>query len=175
MVIAGIWHGAGRQFLAFGLLHGVFICINHAWRTFGPRWNASFANTRVGTAASVLLTFVAVVSAQIFFRADSVQDAFAMLRGAIGANGIGHVPHAASDLLPWAVLSLLFAVIWWAPNTQEILGQFTGEEATQTMRSSVSRLFLWRPTWSWSLLIGASLFASFVLMKSASRFLYFQF
>jgi alginate O-acetyltransferase complex protein AlgI len=175
MVIAGIWHGAGRQFLAFGLLHGVFICVNHAWRTFGPRWGASFANTRVGAAASVLLTFVAVVSAQIFFRADSVQDAFAVLRGAIGANGIGQVPHAASDLLPWAVLSLLFAVIWWAPNTQEILGQFTGEEATQTMRSSVSRLFLWRPTWSWSLLIGASLFASFMLMKSASRFLYFQF
>jgi alginate O-acetyltransferase complex protein AlgI len=175
MVIAGIWHGAGRQFLAFGLLHGVFICINHAWRTFGPGWSASFANTRVGAAASVLLTFVAVLSAQIFFRADSVQDAFAVLRGAIGANGIGQVPHAASDLLPWAVLSMLFVVIWSAPNAQEILGRFTGEEAAQTGGFGVSRLFLWQPTWSWSLLIGGALFASFVLMKSASRFLYFQF
>jgi alginate O-acetyltransferase complex protein AlgI len=175
MVIAGIWHGAGRQFLAFGLLHGIFICINHAWRTFGPRWNAAPGTSRLAAAAGVLITFLAVASAQIFFRADSVQDAFAVVRGAIGANGIGQVPHAGSDLGSWAALCLLFAVIWCFPNTQQILGQSAREEVEQTGGSGVFRLLRWQPTWSWRLLVGGALFACFVLMKPASRFLYFQF
>jgi len=175
MVIAGIWHGAGRQFLAFGLLHAIFICINHAWRTFGPRWNASAGTSRVGAAAGVLITFLAVVSAQIFFRADSVQDAFEVVRGAIGANGIGQVPLVGSDLVSSATLGLLFVVIWCFPNTQEVLGQSAREAGVPAGRFDVFRLLTWQPTWSWRLLIGGALFACFVLMKPASRFLYFQF
>jgi alginate O-acetyltransferase complex protein AlgI len=175
MVIAGIWHGAGRQFLAFGLLHGIFICINHAWRTFGPSWRIAFGNTRLGAASSVILTFLAVVSAQIFFRADSVQDAYAVVYGAIGVNGIGQVPHAVSDLEPWAALCVLFAQIWWMPNTQQVLGQHSGEEIVQKSGPDATWLLRWQPSWSWSLLVGGALFASFVLLKPASRFLYFQF
>jgi len=175
MVIAGIWHGAGRQFLAFGLLHGVFICINHAWRTFAPKWSAALGSGRLGAATCVLITFVAVVSAQIFFRADSVQDAFSVLRGAIGMNGLGRVPYTGTDLLPWAALGLLFGMIWWFPNTQEILGQYSAEERAETDGSQSLRLLRWQPTWKWSAAICAALFACFVLMKPASRFLYFQF
>ena len=111
MVIAGVWHGAGRQFLAFGLLHGIFICVNHAWRTFAPKWSAALGSGRLGAAASVLITFIAVVSAQIFFRSDSMPDAVSVLRGAIGVNGIGPVPRSGSDLFSWLALALLFAVI----------------------------------------------------------------
>ncbi len=32
MVICGVWHGAGFQFIAFGLLHGVYLIINHGYR-----------------------------------------------------------------------------------------------------------------------------------------------
>ena len=174
MVIAGIWHGAGRQFLAFGLLHGVFICINHAWRTFAPKWSVALGSGRLGAGTCVLITFAAVVSAQIFFRADSVQDAFSVLRGAIGINGLGRVPHAGTDLLPWAALAILFAVIWWFPNTQEILGQYSAEETAKTDGSPL-RILQWQPTWKWSFVICAAFFACYVLMKPASRFLYFQF
>ncbi|CTP84858.1 MBOAT family O-acyltransferase [Xanthomonas graminis] len=34
MGLAGIWHGAGLQFLIFGLLHAAYLAINHAWRIF---------------------------------------------------------------------------------------------------------------------------------------------
>ena len=40
MSLAGIWHGAGLQFLIFGLLHAVYLTVNHAWRTFGPKPDA---------------------------------------------------------------------------------------------------------------------------------------
>jgi alginate O-acetyltransferase complex protein AlgI len=175
MIIAGIWHCAGRQFLAFGLLHGIFICVNHAWRTFAPKWSAALGSGRLGAAASVLITFIAVVSAQIFFRSDSMQDAFSVLRGAIGVNGIGPVPRSGSDFSSWLALALLFAVIWWFPNTQEVLGQYSGEEGVETGKFQDLGFFRWQPTWRWSLAISAAFFACFVLMKPASRFLYFQF
>jgi len=175
MVIAGIWHGAGRQFLAFGMLHGIFICINHAWRTFTPKWSASFGSHFFGRIVSVLVTFLAVVFAQIFFRADSIEDAFTVTRGAIGTYGIGPFPHTRPDLFPWMALALLFAVIWLLPNTQEILGQYSSGAGKATTKLPSIRFLQWQPTWSWSLLIGAAFFASFVLMKTASQFLYFQF
>jgi D-alanyl-lipoteichoic acid acyltransferase DltB (MBOAT superfamily) len=175
MVIAGIWHGAGRQFLAFGMLHGIFICINHAWRTFAPKWSAFLGSNLFGRTGSVLVTFLAVVSAQIFFRADSIEGAFAIVRGAVGANGVGPIPHSGPNLFPWLALAFLFTVIWLFPNTQEILGQFSAGPGLETTQFPSMRFLQWQPTWSWSLLIGAAYFVSFVLMKTASRFLYFQF
>jgi alginate O-acetyltransferase complex protein AlgI len=174
MVIAGVWHGAGRQFLAFGVLHGIFICINHAWRTFAPKRSSTLHQSRWGRMASVLLTFLAVISAQIFFRADSIEDAFAVLRGAIGANSGGNAAVASSGSV-WLALALLFCVIWWLPNTQEILGQYAGKDGSAASEAPGWRFFEWQPIWSWCLLTGVAFFASFVLMKSASRFLYFQF
>ena len=175
MVIAGVWHGAGRQFLAFGLLHGIFLCINHAWRTFKPKWVHTLAPGRLRATASVVLTFLAVLAAQIFFRADSIEAAYAVLRGAIGVNGFGPLPHTGAAILPWSWLTLVFAMIWWLPNTQEILGQYSRDGDSQTEEISPRHFLQWQPTWSWGLLIGAAFFASFVLLKTASRFLYFQF
>lgn len=175
MLIAGIWHGAGRQFLAFGLLHGIFICINHAWKTFAPRWSAACTAGRLGAAASVLATFFAVVSAQVFFRADSVEDAFAVFRGAAGVNGMGLAPYAGPDAFRWLLLGLLFVVIWWFPNTQEILGQYSGDGSVEGRGTSARTFWRWQPSWSWTLVIGTAFFVSFVLLRSASRFLYFQF
>jgi len=174
MVIAGGWHGAGRQFLAFGLLHGLFICVNHAWRSFAPKEILARSASRLGGVASVLITFLAVLSAQIFFRADSVQDAFSVLRGAVGVNGAGNIPHTGSELLPWVLLAALLAGIWCLPNTQEILGEQAQEGGEITDADGWS-FFRWQPTWPWRLAMGVALFACFVMMRSASRFLYFQF
>ena len=175
MLIAGIWHGAGRTFLAFGLLHGIFICINHGCRTFTPQLSAWFEAGKVGRTASVMITFVAVLSAQIFFRADSIEDAFAVLRGAVGLNGFALAHLSSTELFSWVVLGFLFVVIWWVPNTQEILGRYSEAGGVETEGLHRMRFLHWQPTWSWSLLIGAAFLASFVLMKAASRFLYFQF
>src|ERR1700761_3796030 len=67
MVLGGLWHGAAWTFVAWGALHGVYLCINHAWNHFSPappRF-APLAKLATGT-----LTFLAVVVAWVFFRAD---------------------------------------------------------------------------------------------------------
>ncbi len=162
MILAGAWHGAGRQFLAFGLLHGVFLCINHAWRLFTQRWNAAFAPSRTWHAFSVLITFAGVLLAFVFFRADSVPEAWMVLRDAFGMHGLGGV--GLSDFYAWMLIGVLFVVVWAMPNTQQILGEDDGPVWIR-----------WRLSPVWGVAISVVFFACFVLMKPASRFLYFQF
>jgi len=177
MLVAGIWHGAGRQFLAFGLLHGIFICINHAWRIFSPKRIAGLFPSRLRTVSSIAVTFLAVLSAQVFFRADSSEDAFAVLGGALGLHGFGALPSTAAALWPWVALVVIFCVIWGLPNTQEILAPYAESQPAlaPSRQPRFTRIWQWQPTWSWSLVLGVAFFAAFVLMKTASRFLYFQF
>jgi D-alanyl-lipoteichoic acid acyltransferase DltB (MBOAT superfamily) len=145
MTAAGIWHGAGMQYTVFGILHGLYLTISHAWRTFGiklrqtaPAWQ------RRGTAAmSVLLTFVCVIIAQVFFRADSVTQASTVLRAMAGLHGFGapaFLSSAFSHLAPAAVnisglwqniefgrsimVAILLLIVWIAPNTQELLERY---------------------------------------------------
>ena len=48
MFVSGLWHGAGYLFILWGLLHGVYLTINHAWRLVGPRlWPSKESYARV--------------------------------------------------------------------------------------------------------------------------------
>jgi alginate O-acetyltransferase complex protein AlgI len=42
MVLGGLWHGAGWNYVAWGALHGLYLLVNHWWRElpfrFGARW-----------------------------------------------------------------------------------------------------------------------------------------
>src|SRR5229473_1704293 len=43
MLLGGLWHGAAWTFVAWGMLHGVYLCINHAWSNYGPAVAPRFA------------------------------------------------------------------------------------------------------------------------------------
>src|SRR6478752_1404200 len=77
MLLGGLWHGAAWTFVAWGALHGAYLCINHAWNRSGPAIAPRFAP--VTSAASVSLTFLCVVVAWVFFRADSLASALSVL------------------------------------------------------------------------------------------------
>ena len=89
-LLAGIWHGAGLQFMVFGALHGVYLSVNHAWRIFYKPFVVSGA-LKVATLYSIVwrvaLTYCSVVVAEIFFRASSVSDARTLVEGMFGFHG----------------------------------------------------------------------------------------
>ena len=88
--LAGIWHGAGLQFMVFGLLHAIYLIINHAFRIFKPRpakGEKSTLRKAFSQVWAVTLTYLAVLLAQVFFRADSIPDAVHLLGGAFGQRG----------------------------------------------------------------------------------------
>ena len=82
MLLTGIWHGAGLQFIVFGLIHGVYLTANQAWRHFRQRvHNAPAPPKPAGLLrlAMMIGVYLQVTFALIFFRSDSMHSAFALL------------------------------------------------------------------------------------------------
>jgi D-alanyl-lipoteichoic acid acyltransferase DltB (MBOAT superfamily) len=170
MGLAGVWHGSAFTFVVFGLLHGTYLCVNHAWRLWrpGPRSGAWHA-----VVARVALTYGCVLVGSVVFRATSLADAGAMLGGMLGLHGTGLAApglRAAEDVL-WLVA--LYAIVWGAPNTQQIMRAYApalGRAAAGPWPSLV-----WRPTLPWALAFGAAATLGLLSIGGTGEFLYYRF
>jgi len=117
MLLGGLWHGAAWTFVVWGALHGAYLCINHAWNRLGPEITPRFQ--RFASIAGFVLTFLAVVLAWVFFRADNMQTAFNVLSRMADPASIA----LGRAEIAYALFILGYAAIaWFAPNTQEIMG-----------------------------------------------------
>ncbi len=184
MFLAGIWHGAGFQFIIFGVLQGVYLTINHAWRLFTPKGTP--LHQKVPPAFMVVLTFLAFLVSLVFFRARDTSEAVHILAVMSGLHGLGTpfaafpylsaIPNVsrflANQKLALAALALCFFIVWATPNTQEILGQ-TGKD--HVFYPTLFPRLRWRTSALWSLGVTALLCASILLLDASTRFLYFQF
>lgn len=157
MALAGIWHGASLTFLAFGLLHALFLAVNHAWRLHRPRPRPG----RVRHAASVGLTCLCVLVGSVFFRADSLGDALDMLAGMAGLRGLGSLPTTLRSAADAALLPPLLALVWAAPNTRQIM------DGTAP--------WSWRPTVRWAAASGVAVTIGLLSAGGSAEFLYARF
>jgi len=169
MFIAGIWHGAGLQFLVFGILNGIFLVINHAWRIWTPKGHP--LHQKLPGVCAVLLTFVSVLVTHVFFRAGDVHQGLYVLQSMVGLHGTSSGPLRSFAGGAAYVAAALF-VVWAMPNTQEILGQITHD--TIRLPSLLPR-FYWKPTAIWSIVLMILFCASILMLDTTGSFLYFQF
>ncbi len=183
MGIAGVWHGAGFQFLIFGLLHGFYITCVHAWRTFFRRTEAELAaltpfRKRLNHVTAVALTFSAVVFSDVFFRASNTREALKLLRRMLGL----HVAVAAKPVVfesftrPVVLLLVAGLICWFMPNTQQILVRY--KPALELTAADGKKRFLpiyWKPNLVWGLAIGVLFMLGLIHAQDPSTFLYFQF
>lgn len=79
--LSGLWHGAGWNFILWGSMHGILYVITRAWQKSGKK--------SINRICGVILTFLFVNIAWVYFRALSVADANML---------ISNLLHA-----PWAV------------------------------------------------------------------------
>ncbi len=204
MFISGLWHGAGYLFIIWGVLHGVYLTINHAWRLWSPRiWPDQEQRTRVMRPVGFLLTFVSVVAAMVIFRAPTTGAAADLLRGLVGLNGIGlptsildHLgPLSAilrrlgveaglgaglyldfGDMVIWAGGLLLIALT--LPNTLQLLARYEPalEFSPDQHGLRIGRFTLaWRPTLTWAVLVSVVAAVGMLHLGGQSEFLYWQF
>jgi D-alanyl-lipoteichoic acid acyltransferase DltB (MBOAT superfamily) len=192
MFVAGIWHGAGAQFMVFGLLHGVFLSINNGWRQLrrgrlsfprltGETWGSRIIG-RVGHVGSVGVTFLGALVSLVFFRSESVGQAVSVLAGMVGMHGAG----AAGTVSALATISMRRAaveiaagmsIVWFLPNTQQILARFRPslQKTAWEDGGSTDGALRWMPTAGWAVGVGVVLFVVLVQLEAPSTFLYFQF
>ncbi|MCQ2081077.1 MAG: MBOAT family protein [Lachnospiraceae bacterium] len=76
-LVSGLWHGAGFTFIVWGMMHGVLYVIHRMYSNKFPVKNGN----RLKNAVSVLLTFLYVNAAWVFFRAPSLKEAFKLFDG----------------------------------------------------------------------------------------------
>ncbi|WP_303674887.1 MBOAT family O-acyltransferase [Vampirovibrio chlorellavorus] len=72
MGLGGLWHGASWNFVIWGLLNGLFLCIYKTAAYFK-------INRFIPTALAVIITFHAVCLTRVFFRAPTLQEAWHFL------------------------------------------------------------------------------------------------
>src|SRR5579863_926019 len=183
MLLGGLWHGAGWNFLIWGGLHGLYLCVNHLWQAW--RGVAKFA-AAWATALSWAITFFAVVFAWVFFRAKTAAGAWQMLGGLFGFAG-GSSAYASPGILRLMDLPILvgeqrllligggavalaLAIALLLPNVPHLFGYREYRRAPE--RGSQLR---WRPNLAWAMLSALALAISLFGMWQRLEFLYFQF
>lgn len=201
MALGGLWHGAGWTFVAWGMLHGAYLVINHMWHSirralFGP---IPSLPTMAGRILGICMTFMAVVIGWVLFRADSFTSAVGILSAMAGQNGVtlpsaifAHVPNFGNiavslgiEAMPgggrefiatWTWIIAAGAIAFFMPNTQQMMRDF--EPALNFVidgATAAPAKFVWRPTRGMAVLTAVVLVAGLFGMARVSEFLYFQF
>ncbi|HKR06898.1 MAG TPA: MBOAT family O-acyltransferase [Bacteroidia bacterium] len=78
-LISGLWHGANWTFIAWGLLHGLYIVISFMLAPVRKLFTVKSNLAPYSRKLSVLVTFILVCVAWIFFRAQTLSDALYIL------------------------------------------------------------------------------------------------
>jgi D-alanyl-lipoteichoic acid acyltransferase DltB (MBOAT superfamily) len=185
MLLGGLWHGAGWTFVFWGGLHGFYLCLNHLWheilRALGHDWKKSPWWSR---GLGCLVTFLAVVIAWVFFRADNMSTAILMLKSMVGVNGISLSP-SVSPVVPSTkrVLLVFCLLVWLLPNTQQWMIGYSPaltQPITKTPFKWCKNLWIrlqWQPNRVLGIIMGTTIFilAKMLLDAPPSEFLYFNF
>jgi alginate O-acetyltransferase complex protein AlgI len=200
MLLGGLWHGAGWTFVVWGALHGFYLMINHAWHTLRKALGHDLNRSSWwGRGLSQLITFIAVVVAWVFFRAESFNGAINVLSGMIGINGfalpenylayLNHIAGLGDYLVTqgWlfipmtlfkgveelVYLFLLLILVWYAPNTQQIMLRY--KPAIGEITAWYGRWLQWQPSFIWAIAISMIAIFTTLNLTNLSEFLYFQF
>lgn len=203
MLLGGLWHGAGWNFIIWGGLHGVYLIINHQWHSFrkalghdlkkSSLWSRVFAG---------ILTFLSVVIAWVFFRSNNINAALAIMHSMSGSTEISHLQFFSTQIplmhdwiqqtdpvihvtrVPVIILILfLLLVVCITPNTQQWMRKHNPaidyQESYDPSNSKMSlwQQFQWQPNVVFSIISGTLIFISIKILLSApqSEFLYFNF
>jgi len=159
MLLGGLWHGAGWTFVVWGALHGTYLTVNHMWKNFVGRPLPIFI--------AIPITFMAVLVAWVFFRAETFDHAFTILQSMLGLGPVASFDLSLYNHVFWLPFGLLLtsALTWGAPNALQIVNRY--EDGSYSARRKTGVLVMT------SILLAVSIFT--VYSSGTYEFLYFQF
>jgi D-alanyl-lipoteichoic acid acyltransferase DltB (MBOAT superfamily) len=164
MALGGLWHGAAWTFVAWGTLHGAYLCINHAWNNYGPAVGPRFVPA--ANLAAFILTFLSVVIAWVFFRADSVASAVSILSSMADPT---QIVFGRGEMAYIAFIAVYAGIAWFAPNTQTIMGY---DHRTRTVGEALGA---WPGRTAFLYVSAAALAFGILGIQQHSEFIYFRF
>ena len=163
MVIIGIWHGAGGNYVIFGLLQGLGLGVNQVWKHYHLPMFKPLGH---------VLTLAFVASSCVLFRAENTAQAMQVYRAMLGVNG------GVSHFFEWGAMEP--QILWgappftylpaslWVPLLAVLLIVFCPES-----NELVKKHF--RPTFRWAMVLAIMFVYSVLHFTQVTAFLYFQF
>ena len=161
--VSGVWHGVGWTFLVWGLMHGIYMSVSIATRSFRKRWHARIwrGRPRLGHAWKVFATVHLVLLSWIFFRAESLGDALYVVTHLV--TGMAGTRALLFNVGPYTliVIAIGSVVVGWI----DMLGG----------GHRVQRILL-QPVWvRWSVYYGLAVAVLLFGAETHAVFIYFQF
>lgn len=200
MILGGMWHGAGWNFIIWGGLHGCYLVVHHAW--IPTACNLKFpSGSRAWKLVATAITFIAVCFAWVFFRSPSLDNSWEIIQGMTGGFGVGlpdsirtriggfalilqnlgidfYLGGGARFLETWAWVILAASIAFLLPNTQELTRKFDPAldfNASAPRNNFLIKRLTWEPSVGWAVFLGMAAVVSLLSLNRPAEFLYFQF
>jgi alginate O-acetyltransferase complex protein AlgI len=156
MFLGGLWHGAKWTFIVWGLIHGVCLVVEHAFRTLTK--GAAWKETLLFRLGFCLLTYLVVCLAWVFFRAPDFPSAGMMLGAMAGQIPVGEAILSGREILQVVLVIVLLWFTHW--QLRDI-----------SLETALGRKPAWLIATAWTLMLGAII----LTQGSGNAFIYFQF
>ena len=182
--IVGLWHGAAWTFVIFGLMHGAYLATNEFWRALRRKSRRSTGIPVSSRLFYHLLTLVAVIFANVMFRAANPAEALTIWKAMLSLAEIGHLPELfpanVGQIIarPGLFFLLVAAIVFLFPNTQMIMGRYGPVLHWARWRNLAPApiSLRWRPNLLWAILSGVTLLLGVVfILRGQTEFIYFNF
>lgn len=126
MLLGGLWHGAAWNFVVWGGIHGAMLAVERM------RGRHSFYE-RLPRFARIAITFVIVLFAWVFFRADNLQAALVYCGRMLGLRAAGMNADLLGGIIhqPYYVMTIAICglVAWTCPQTWDWTRRLTWPKA----------------------------------------------
>jgi D-alanyl-lipoteichoic acid acyltransferase DltB (MBOAT superfamily) len=162
MTVCGLWHGAGWNFILWGLLHGIYMAANTiSARLAGGWWERRGLWQTVASVAAVPFTYAAANYAWIYFRLPTLKEA------AIANEKIwAFLRHPVLPSAPPGIIAIFGVVL-----VMDLYTRFRGE------LFPIQNELTWRRAAVYGCVAGILLVTSLVLTVGlpTQQFIYFNF
>lgn len=111
MVVSGLWHGASWSFIIWGACHGVGSALHKLFRDCVKKYNLHIENIQTKQfidIVSIITNYCFVSLMWIVFRADNLEQVYAIVVGVFRSSGINYI----SPFVIMYCLLVLLAHVW---------------------------------------------------------------
>jgi D-alanyl-lipoteichoic acid acyltransferase DltB (MBOAT superfamily) len=169
-LVSGLWHGAAWTYVIWGAIHGIYQVIGNL--TIKPR-NRLLDKLKIGhknPAVSWIrrgINFVLVCFAWLFFRANSVTDAFDLISAVLYSDySLGIAPSLESmglDLV--AILMCIFSVLTLIIIDKLTLWSDEPDGSAILVKHAGFVYFLWVIMFAWAILLSKDVVGTFIYFQ----------
>lgn len=116
MLLGGLWHGASLNFIVWGGLHGIALCVHKAFRS-AMGYGKNHHSTGIVRFINIVLTFHFVALCWLFFRNSSFENSWLMITRIFTDFRADLLPQLWDGYTPVLNLMIIGYVLHWVPES----------------------------------------------------------